>query len=66
MELFSYILSKFVHCWCIERLLNFCQLIFYPATLLMLFMMSRSFNKMEKLGDSKMVARGKKQKVSLL
>jgi hypothetical protein len=43
MELFSYILSHFVHCGCIERLLIFCKLILYPATLLMLFMVSRSF-----------------------
>jgi hypothetical protein len=43
MELFSYILSQFVHCWCIERLLIFVKLILYPATLLKLFMVSRSF-----------------------
>jgi hypothetical protein len=39
MELFSYILSQSVHCWCIE----FSKLILYPATLLKLFVVSRSF-----------------------
>jgi hypothetical protein len=38
MELFSYILSQFVHCWCIERLM-----IFVSCTLLKLFMVLRSF-----------------------
>jgi hypothetical protein len=41
MDLFSYILSQFVHCWCIERLLIF-KLILYPATWLKLFMVFRS------------------------
>jgi hypothetical protein len=43
MELFSCILSQFVHCLCLRRLLIFCKLILYPATLLKLFMVSRSF-----------------------
>jgi hypothetical protein len=43
MELFSYILSESAHCWCIERLLIFVKLIVCPATLLKLFMVSRSF-----------------------
>jgi hypothetical protein len=43
MELFSYILSQSVHCWCIVRLLIFCKLILYPATWLKLFMVSKSF-----------------------
>jgi hypothetical protein len=43
MELFSYILSQFVHCWCIERLLIFVKLVLYPATLLNLFILSSSF-----------------------
>jgi hypothetical protein len=43
MELFACILSQFVHCWCIERLLIFCKLILYPATLLKVFILSRSF-----------------------
>jgi hypothetical protein len=43
MELFSYILSQFVHCWCIERLLIFCKLILYTAILLRLFIVSRRF-----------------------
>jgi hypothetical protein len=38
MELFSYILSHVVHHWCIERLL-----ILYPALLLKVLMVSRSF-----------------------
>jgi hypothetical protein len=44
MELFSYILSQSAHCWCIDRkATDFCKLILYPATLLKLFMVSRSF-----------------------
>jgi hypothetical protein len=43
MELFSYILSQPVHCWYIQSLLIFCKLILYPATLLKVFMMSKSF-----------------------
>jgi hypothetical protein len=38
MELFSYILSQSVHCWCIERLL-----ILYTTTLLKLFVVYRYF-----------------------
>jgi hypothetical protein len=44
MELFSYILSQSVHCWCIEKLLFFCKLILYSTTLLKLFILSRSFS----------------------
>jgi hypothetical protein len=51
MELFSYILSQSVLCWCIERL-EFCKLILYTATLLRLFIVSRSFW-MEFLGSSR-------------
>jgi hypothetical protein len=42
MDLFSYILSQSVHCWYIDRLLIFCKLVLYPATLLKKFMESRS------------------------
>jgi hypothetical protein len=42
MELFSYILSQFVHCWCIEKLMIF-VIDFIASTLLKLFMVSRSF-----------------------
>jgi hypothetical protein len=42
MELFSYILSQFVHCWSINAHWFF-KLILFPATLLKLFMVSRSF-----------------------
>jgi hypothetical protein len=37
MNLLSYILSQFVHHWCIERLLIFVSWFLYPATLLKLF-----------------------------
>jgi hypothetical protein len=37
MNLLSYILSQFVHHWCIERLLIFVSWFLHPATLLNLF-----------------------------
>jgi hypothetical protein len=43
MELFSYILSKSVRCWCIERLLIFVKMVLYSATLLKLSIVSRNF-----------------------
>jgi hypothetical protein len=49
MELFSYNLSQFVHCF------GFDKLIFYPATLLKLFMVSRSFNDDMSWGSSTLV-----------
>jgi hypothetical protein len=42
MELFSYSLSQFVHCWCIERLQCFVSQFLY-STLLKLFMVSKRF-----------------------
>jgi hypothetical protein len=43
MELFPYIFSQFVHCWCIEKLMLFVSWFCILDTLLQLFMVSRSF-----------------------
>jgi hypothetical protein len=42
MELFSYIVSQFVHCW-YRKATDDYKLILYPATKLKLFMVSRRF-----------------------
>jgi hypothetical protein len=42
VELFSYILSEFAHCYCIEWLLIFFKLISCTVTLVKLLFVSRS------------------------
>jgi hypothetical protein len=54
MELSSYILSQSVQCWCIETLLVFLKLILYIATLLKLFMVSRSFLDLHGIGSCRL------------